>query len=364
MTQIPPNNWRAPHLDTGPSTEAISAFYEGMSHYWQPVMRSADLGEGKPAGVTLLGRPIVLARLDGRVTAMLDACRHYQARLSLGEIIVHEGRQALMCPYHGWSFDGGGRCVRIPQLPAGRKIPAAATVPAFQAREHLGLVWVCVAEEPAFDLVAFPEFGDPAFRVVSLREDQPMQSSSVRMIMGTLDDTHFPWVHEGILGDRSKPEPPDHRVWRDTDGRTLVVQYDVVQPPSIMTTDVRQRDGNAGDVKITYTDYVGMPNVIRLVKDGDAGRYVVWLATCPNDYKTTTNFWYFARNYDLDPARDAEYERMSAHVRSQDKPIIESQRPWLLPPFWTQIELPVRPGDAPLIEYQKWLQELGIASAI
>lgn len=352
-------------LATGPSPEAIAAFYKGMARYWHPVLRSAELPEGRPVGVHLLGRPIVIARLDGTVSAMLDACRHYQARLSLGEIIEHQGRQALMCPYHGWSYDRAGRCVRIPQLPAGRPIPPAAAVPGFKAAEHLGLIWVCLDDAPAFDLVQFPEFDDPAFRVVSIREAEPMRTSSVRMIMGTLDDTHFPWVHEGILGDRAKPAPPDHRVWRAEDGRTLVVQYEVAQPPSIMTTDVRSRAAGPGeDVLITYTDHVGMPNVIRLVKDGNAGRYVVWLATCPNDYGTTTNFWYFARNYDLDPARDADYEAMSAHVRGQDKPIIESQRPWLLPPFWTQVELPVRPGDAPLIEYQKWLEELGIATAI
>jgi vanillate O-demethylase monooxygenase subunit len=348
-----------------PSADAISGFYSGMARFWQPVLRSEDLPADRPVSVDLLGRPLVLARLDGTVSAMLDACRHYQARLSLGEIIEHQGHQALMCPYHGWAYAGSGQCVRIPQLPEGRKIPPAAGVPAFKTVEHLGLIWVCLADEPEFELVGFPEFDDAAFRVVSLREAEPMRASSVRMIMGTLDDTHFPWVHEGILGTRGKPEPPDHRVWRDADGRTLVVEYEVMQPASLLTTDPGKIDGAAGNgVAITYTDYVGMPNVIRLVKDGPSGRYVVWLATCPNDYRTTTNFWYFARNYDLDPARDAEYESVSAHVRSQDKPIIESQRPWLLPPFWTQIELPVRPGDAPLIEYQKWLQELQVATAI
>ncbi len=49
-------------------------------------------------------------------------------------------------------------------------------------------------------------------------------------------------------------------------------------------------------------------------------------------------------------------------VRAQDKPIVESQRPWLLPPFWTRIELPLRPADLPLIEYQRWLEELGIST--
>jgi vanillate O-demethylase monooxygenase subunit len=68
-----------------------------------------------------------------------------------------------------------------------------------------------------------------------------------------------------------------------------------------------------------------------------------------------------ARNYDRDPAHDQTYEDFEDQVRAQDKPIVESQRPWLLPPFWTKIELPLRPADQPLIEYQKWLEELEIA---
>jgi vanillate O-demethylase monooxygenase subunit len=105
-----------------------------------------------------------------------------------------------------------------------------------------------------------------------------------------------------------------------------------------------------------------MPNVIRLVKDMGAGRYVIWLATYPVDFRTTQTFWVFARNYDLEPARDTKFRAMSAHVRLQDKPIIESQRPWLIPPFCTQIEMPMGLGDLQLTENQRRLQELGIAA--
>jgi len=103
-----------------------------------------------------------------------------------------------------------------------------------------------------------------------------------------------------------------------------------------------------------------MPNVIKLRKTTPSGNYIIWLATSPVDYRHTRNFWTFARDYDTDPARDQRYEEFSAHVRMQDKPIVESQRPWMLPPFWTQIELPQAGIDAPLIEYQRWLQELKI----
>ena len=68
----------------------------------------------------------------------------------------------------------------------------------------------------------------------------------------------------------------------------------------------------------------------------------------------------YGREYDLDPSHDSVYEAFEDIVRAQDKPIVESQRPWLLPPFWTRLEMPLRPADLPLIEYQRWLEELDI----
>ena len=68
--------------------------------------------------------------------------------------------------------------------------------------------------------------------------------------------------------------------------------------------------------------------------------------------------------FDKAPERDPVFLDLASHVRLQDKPVIESQRPWLIPPFWTRMELPVGPGDLPLMEYQKWLEDLGIVTAI
>ena len=310
--------------EEGPSREAIAGFYEGMQHFWHPVLASNALVD-KPVGVRLLGRRLVLARLDSQILAMGDICRHFQAQLSLGAIVTLEGRQALQCAYHGWAFGSGGRCVRIPQLVAGRAIPSAAHLPAFEVEERYGLIWVCLAGDAKFPIPDFPEYADAAFRKVRLEEVESTRTSSTRMIMGTLDDTHFPWVHEGVLGDRSHPEPPDHRAWRA--GNELIVQYQTEQPAGLSTGGGESGLAPNATVKVLYTDHVGMPNVIRLVKDMAERRYVIWLATCPVDFKTSRNFWIFARNYDLGAERDASYQAQSAHVRLQDKPIIEKSAP-------------------------------------
>lgn len=345
-----------------PSEEAILAYYEGMRRFWHPVLPVDALPDDDPVNVELLGEEIVLVRLDGRVVALQDLCRHFQARLSLGEVVEHEGRQCLMCIYHGWTYDRQGRCVNIPQLAPGRSIPADARVPSYQVQECHGLIWVCL-EEPTFDIPEFPELRDPEFRPGPLRTYDPWQASAPRIIMGALDDTHFPWVHEGLLGSREDTDPPDHEVWRE--GRYLVSRYSIVQPRNVSTANVSEASDSQAGETITYTNYVGIPGVIRLIKDGVHGnRYIIWAATCPHRHNSTSTFWRVARNYDLDPAHDQEYETFEDEVRAQDKPVVESQRPWLLPPFWTKIELPLRPADLPLIEYQKWLEELDIAVAV
>lgn len=345
-----------------PSVEAVRAYYEGMRAFWHPVLPVSDLPHGKPVGVTLLGEEVVLARLDDRIVALQDLCRHFQAQLSLGEIVTRGGKECLLCLYHGWAYDESGQCVDIPQLQPGREIPGQAKVPSYLVQEKHELIWVCLADEPAFGIPDFPEMADSTFHAGPLRQYEPWAASTPRIIMGALDDTHFPWVHPGILAERSWTEPPQHQVWRD--GRYLMSQYTVAQPRNYSTADVSAEGDRSDAEQITYTNFVGVPNSIRLVKDGRAGRYVIWLATLSHTYNSTTTFWRVARNYDLNPGNDQNYEDFEDVVRAQDKPIVESQRPWLLPPFWTRIELPLRPADLPLIEYQRWLEELDISTSV
>ena len=47
-------------------------------------------------------------------------------------------------------------------------------------------------------------------------------------------------------------------------------------------------------------------------------------------------------------------------IQAQDRPVVESQRPWLLPPLSSRLMLYVRPADLPLITYQKWMEAIGI----
>ena len=140
----------------------------------------------------------------------------------------------------------------------------------------------------------------------------------------------------------------------------------MLQPnnPTIAEND---QDAALRDVALTTT--VGIPNIIHFdiqaVDSADGRRTMIWQAVSPRKYNETDTYWGSARNYDFDQAVYNEaFEAMQDTLREQDRRVVESQRPWLLPPFWTKIELPLRPADLPLIEYQRWLEELGITIGI
>src|SRR5262245_62045361 len=90
---------------------------------WHVVAAAADLGEGKPLAARLLGEDLVLWQIGERIHAWRDLCLHRGTRLSLGTV----KDATLVCPYHGWTYDELGQCVRFPAHPT-QTPPAKARV--------------------------------------------------------------------------------------------------------------------------------------------------------------------------------------------------------------------------------------------
>ncbi len=348
---------------SGISEATIEAYYESLRPFWHSVMPVAQLAGQPIAAAELLGQPVVVTRLNGELVAMADVCRHFQAQLSLGEIRQIAGHgECLMCPYHGWSYAATGQCVAIPQLEPDRVIPESARVDRYLVQEKYGLIWVCLAETARYPLPHLPDLDNAAFLPGPLRCYPAWTASAPRVIMAALDDTHGAWVHEGLVGERDHPEPPDHTVRRE--GSHLIVNFTMLQPDN---PTIAEEQANEALREVTITTTVGIPNTIHFNIRALDSQHVtlIWQAVCPVRHNQTLTFWGSARNYDLDqPAHNAAFEQLQDTLREQDRRVVESQRPWLLPPFWTKTELPTRPADLPLVEYQKWLEELGIVIQI
>jgi phenylpropionate dioxygenase-like ring-hydroxylating dioxygenase large terminal subunit len=173
-----------------------------LRSYWHPVLRATDLTDA-PVARTLLTEPIVVWRgADGRPVAAPDRCPHREAPLSAG--LVADG--CLRCPYHGWTFDGSGQCVRVPSNGDGVPVPPKAHLRPMHCVERYGLVWVCPGE-PAAGIPDIPQEDDPAFRRINI-EVQEWRTSALRMVDNFLDISHFPYVHAGTFGAGTDPLVP------------------------------------------------------------------------------------------------------------------------------------------------------------
>src|SRR5579863_7273843 len=104
--------------------------------YWYAVAWSDELKAECALGRRFAGMPIVLYRgKSGRVFALEDRCAHRQVPLHLGVICGEE----LKCHYHGWAYDGSGRCVDVPYL-GKERLPNG--VQSYPAREVDGLIFI------------------------------------------------------------------------------------------------------------------------------------------------------------------------------------------------------------------------------
>jgi len=313
---------------------------------WYPVIRSDILLPGKPHSVRLLGQDLVLWRANGAPQAWQDLCVHRGTRLSLGSV----RNDTLTCPYHGWVYDPLGRCILFPAHPE-QKPPASARVQTYLARERYGMVWVTLGQ-PNKDIPDFPEESDPAFRKFLTGPFPPMRANGPRIIENFLDVTHFPYVHSGILGDPSHPQISDYQVNAGPDG--LVARNIAAYQPDPYGT-------GKGDT-VDYTYKVFRPLAAYLAKSAPDGSYMALMLIITPHEELSSSAWFYAAVNDKINSSQAEWDAFQNSIFSQDVPIVESQRPELLP-LDLQAELHLR-SDRLAIAYRRWLRELGLSFGI
>lgn len=106
--------------------------------YWYPVAYAAELGKGQVTEVVFWKTRIALFRGDdGALRAVENRCAHRQLKLSLGHV---EGCN-VVCPYHGWVYDGSGKVVEMRHDLFGRDLPSIK-IPSYPVKERYGLIWL------------------------------------------------------------------------------------------------------------------------------------------------------------------------------------------------------------------------------
>ena len=246
-----------------------------LGRFWYVACQSDELTD-KPLARSVLGVPLVLFRgADGKAAALLDRCPHRNVPLSLGRVVAG-GR--IECAYHGWQFEGGGRCVRVPGLLATegreRRCPTAAV------REQDGFVWAYPELDamPDGEPFAVPVVGPGYARVV---REVTTESSLHATVENALDVPHTAFLHRGLFRG-GKPSAIHATVRRSAD--RVEVQYDGEPRPSGIAGRVLSPGGGT----VEHWDRFILPSIAQVEYrlGQDVHFRVTSLCTPESDFRT------------------------------------------------------------------------------
>ncbi len=201
-----------------------------LRRFWYALMPVSLLADG-PKPFTLLNERLVLfmgKKADGEMgpIALADRCCHRTAQLSKGW--VDDGE--IVCGYHGWRYDGSGACVCIPQKADNAPIPAGARTDAFHCQEKYGYVWVCLGE-PLQPIPHFDEEGQPQYRRI-FQFYEEWQTSPLRFMENSFDNSHFSFVHKANFGMLSQPKPSKYLLEQNEWGFEAETIVPINNPPA------------------------------------------------------------------------------------------------------------------------------------
>ncbi len=183
------------HLDsanierTGPGT--LAGRY--MRMFWQPIFVASNLLQGRPQPVRVMNESYTLYRGESGVPYLVaPVCPHRQTQLSVGWV---EGEN-IRCFYHGWMFDGTGKCVDQPAEPA--PFCEKVAIRAYPTLERFGLIFAYLGggEPPEF-----PRF--PAFEQAEgflWAETITRHCNFFQNLENAVDTVHVGFVHRTLPG--------------------------------------------------------------------------------------------------------------------------------------------------------------------
>ena len=223
---------------------------------------------------------------------------------------------------------------------AGRDLPV---------RARYGFLWASLGD-PNGEVVDIPEAAE-ADRHVVHGGSFGVHVSGLRAVENFLDMGHFPFVHDGWLGAEPHTEVPPYEVIVD-EGGVLATECKFYQP-------IASPSANEG-IMADYVYRVIRPYTVALYKTnpGYAERrdYIALFIQPTEPERCIVHTFLAYLKKDIDAATVRWFMQL---IFAQDKPILENQRPRLLP-LDPRAETPIR-ADAASVAYRRWLRDLGVS---
>ena len=162
--------------------------------HWYPLAWSRELKPGRALGTCFAGEPIVLVRTaSGTVFALEDRCAHRQVPLRFGVV----AGETLRCCYHGWTYDGTGRCVDVPYLDTKCQPNGVRSYP---CREHAGMIFVSPGASERAVQGPFPELSAATDRGYKTRRFGGEVRCHYSFLHENLMDMNHQFLHRRLMG--------------------------------------------------------------------------------------------------------------------------------------------------------------------
>jgi 5,5'-dehydrodivanillate O-demethylase oxygenase subunit len=161
-----------------------------MRRFWHPIHRAEELRPGDAKPIEIMSERLTLYRGEtGTPHVVGFRCPHRGTQLSTGRV---EG-DCIRCIYHGWLFDGSGRCTEQPAEE--KSFASKIRIRHCPTREYLGLIFAYFGEGDAPSFPLYPHMEEEGVLEVLSTEVWPC--NFFQRIDNNGDTYHVPFVHRG-----------------------------------------------------------------------------------------------------------------------------------------------------------------------
>jgi len=320
-------------------------------NFWYPMAAAVDLAE-QPLKVRCMGLEFVLFRdAAGQPHCLSNTCVHRGGSLAGGKV---QG-DCVQCPYHGWQFDGDGRCRSIPSLGRDGKIPGRVRADAYPVQEKWGIVFAFLGDAPESErppLLEVAEDGLDGWRLTM--QHYELKSNYQRSIENGLDPAHNEFVHDthGFQGENEEYKVNEMRIEeRGEWGRGF---WHTFNSPKLPEGEMRKLRDYAGDLE-AGTGHHGPNQLWTYIHVSPENWFHQYAWERPIDSKTSWIYLVTARNCALDPSQDDFIKERNWYVAQQDIAIVEDLHPVVTPE--TNSKEFMTPSDRVIVMYRDKLRD-------
>ena len=315
-----------------------------LKNFWYCAALSVDVKIKALKPVRMLGRHLVLFRdaSDKQIYCLEDSCPHRRAPLSNGWIYEsNESQMSLaktrqkththvVCPYHGWSFDGTGKVRNIPSIPLQHPLPQDQLISTFDIEEKSGFVWLFFGspnipreDRPKIpDIDEFDQLDSHGQKVWATAYGEiEIDAPHFNVFDNAIDISHIHYLHE--FGNKNTPEV-----------KNIIMEKKIDNPYSCSgTLEIQNKPVNVfwewtktTRVPVAFTAFLPSTSAIKIVL-GQGVEMITFVNTVPIDKNKSVNRFCLLRNFARSPLLDFIARRAMLEVLSEDKTMLESLIP-------------------------------------